>query len=149
MIEIRNISDRREAVWQINLFDEANGINPSQRAKYERPLWFYIAAILPSSEEPGLRVGTIRHKLQLQGIHIIDKSIRRTLRIMMNPDTSIDPARRNFGQSAWAVVQAMEGIIKQLEPQDNTCNIVETYKWKCNKEMVRFHRSAFRLTIRP
>jgi major membrane immunogen (membrane-anchored lipoprotein) len=41
MITVNSIKERREAVTAINDYDNRTGGLKSQRAKYEKPLWWY------------------------------------------------------------------------------------------------------------
>lgn len=108
---ISGFVDSREVVNKLNEFYANTGITVAQKAKYERPLWFYIAAILTGRDRNKMwSIEGIQEELANHNIKVSAVSILRTLKIMMNLDEAIHPHRRNCGISCYDTVRGMGGI---------------------------------------
>ena len=145
MITVKNIPQRREAVTAINVYDRENGLNSSQRAKYERPLWAFVAALLPGEDRTYAPSQTdLQEQLAEHGIHVTLPAIGRTLHIMLHLDESIHPHRRNCGVSCYEAVKQMGGI--QMYPDNHKDNVTR-YSFGASHAKVTYLRRVFGLTI--
>ena len=148
MITVKNIPERREAVTAINVYDRENGLNSSQRAKYERPLWAFIAAILVGNDRSfAMSPTSIQNHLKKHNIHVTLPAITRTLNVMINLDKSIHPHRRNCGISCYEAVSRMGGIKTW---RCNTPGYIDghtLYSFDSPQSTVYYQRKAMGLTI--
>lgn len=111
MIKVNSVSERREAVTAINDYDNRTGGLKSQRAKYEKPLWWYILAILNGSDHKYAHsVQNIIDELKNHNIIVSQVSVNRTLRIMSDTSFHIHPHRRGCGISCHEAVKLLGGI---------------------------------------
>ncbi len=110
-MRIKNIPHRREAVTAINVFDKENGIGTSQKAKYEKPLWYFILAVLPSQDAKPVTIDDIRAKLARHNIIVTYAAIRSSLLVMINKEASIHPHRRNCGVGCFEAVNLLGDIV--------------------------------------
>lgn len=149
MITVTNIPERRQAVTAINNYDRLNGLNSSQRAKYERPLWAFIAAILPGSDaKSAMDTLTIQAILADSNIHVTVPAIYRALKVMTNLDYSIHPHRRNCGASCYDVVEKMGGIKRwKCSNRDNAGQPPVLYSFGVSQAKVYRSRRVFGLTV--
>lgn len=108
-----SIQERRGAVTGLILFDEENGILRSQRAKYEKPHWAYIAGMLVGKDKAdtgALTCSQIAEKLVPHGIYIKANAIHRFIQQMKRPRVAVRTENRRLGQSALEVITQMGGI---------------------------------------
>ena len=148
---IKDVGHRREAVTAINVFDEVNGIRTSQRAKYEKPMWYYILAVLPPSDkdEPGMTVDCIIRKLAQHNIVVKHQAVYRTLIVMINKSESIHPHRRNCGVNCYDAVGAMGDIEYYDTPLNEKGRPSFWYILGANKEQVNRARRAYNIRLKP
>jgi hypothetical protein len=108
-----SITERRGMVTGQNLFDEENGIPSSQRAKYEKQNWAFVAGLLVGRDRADIGALTchdISTKLEPHGLFIKPNAIYRIIHAMKRPYHSINHAIRAHGQSCLEVIQLMGGI---------------------------------------
>jgi hypothetical protein len=143
--------DSREVVNRLNEFYVNSGIVISQKAKYERPSWFYIAGILNGSDRKWAHSPqTIQDELAEHGINLAIPAISRTLKIMMNLDYSIHPHRRNCGISCYDVVKGLGGVIRVRE-YDHIGKGQPSYVYYFGEKQSRVYRfrKAHNITVNP
>jgi hypothetical protein len=132
---INSIADRRYWTNEINDYDDRNGVLRSQRAKYEKPTWWYIACILPGFNKRGLSTTEIQNILAAFNIFITYQSISRILRIMSDTKFQIHPHRRGCGISCHDVVTELGGLDGGCYEGDNREMF---YNFKVNDNAVRY-----------
>ena len=108
-LTIQGFVDSREVVNKLNEFYVATGVVTSQKAKYEKPTWFYILAVLGTVKRR-MTILDIQAKLAEHGLNITYQSIRRFLIVMMNTGAAIHSHRRNCGVSCHELVQRFGGV---------------------------------------
>ena len=111
-----SIIERRGMVTGQNLFDEENGIPTSQRAKYEKQNWAFIAGLLVGRDKAdtgALTCHDISAKLEPHGLFIKPNAIYRIIQRMKRLQESIHRNNRYIGQSCLEVVQQM-GKIREI-----------------------------------
>lgn len=146
MITINNIPQRREAVNAINEYDQKNGLNSSQKAKYERPLWAFVASILPGNDvnwAPSQK--EIISTLAKHNINITQPAVHCALRTMIKLDESIHPHRRNCGISCYEAVKQMGNICVHNDADGD--KRIKRYSFGAPHSKVLRVRKAFNLTI--
>jgi hypothetical protein len=110
---VENIAHRRQLVTEINLFDIEHGIATSQRAKYEKPHWAFVAGLLCGRDvqvTEALNCHQISNSLAAHGVFIKPNAIYRIIQAMKRPGHSIKPSIRAHGQSCLEIVRAFGGI---------------------------------------
>jgi hypothetical protein len=117
-MNINSIGERREAVNAINDYDSRNGVLISQKAKHEKPVWWYILAVLVEAKKT-LTTDEIVEILKEHELPYSRQVVHRFLRVMMNLDESIHPHRRNCGISCYDAVTRLGGI-KLCGPNKHT-----------------------------
>lgn len=150
MITVNSIPERREAVTAINDFDDRTGMLKSQRAKYEKPLWFYILAILCGKDQKRCHsVQCIVDILAIHNIKVSKASVNRTLKIMLDTNYHIHPHRRGCGVSCHEAVAKMGGLLycKQQNNQTGLGAPVHLYFLGGNISSVRYWRRVFNIHL--
>ncbi len=111
MITVNSVVERREAVTAINDYDTRTGGLKSQRAKYEKPLWWYILALLNGqNNQYAHSVENIVEDLKYHNIVVSQASVYRALAIMSDTAHQIHPNRRGCGISCHTAVKLLGGI---------------------------------------
>ena len=153
MIQITNIPERREAVTAINNYDQLNGINPSQKAKYEKPVWFYVLACLGGNDrKPAVTIADIVTMLSYHNIHIGYQSIRLALRTLIHKQESIQPNRRNCGVGCYEAVSALGDIKVQLGtrvPNQGRGRPESLYWLGQPSQRVGYYKRVYNIFVRP
>jgi hypothetical protein len=149
---ISGFVDSREVVNKLNEFYANTGVVVSQNAKYEKPTWFYIAAILNGEDRLSAHSPQdIQRQLAEHGIKITIPSISRLLHIMMNLDESIHPHRRNCGISCYDVVKGLGGLERCRSPKyENTVGQSPyVYYFGAPQAKVYRFRKAYNIYVNP
>jgi hypothetical protein len=146
-LQIKSVIDRRHVVTKINEFDDNNGIGKSQRAKYEKPMWYYVACILNGSDRTSAFSQTdMVEILAGHGIVVSKMTIARTLKLMTNLDESIQPQRRNCGVGCYEAVRALGGI----QDNGNWSSVEENLYWfGKHTNSVNYYRRSFNIRLEP
>jgi hypothetical protein len=126
-MKITSISQRREAVNAINEYDANNGVGTSQKAKHEKPLWWFILAILNGRDGKPMSAFEITDKLAQHGLNYTVPAITAALKVMMNLDKSIHPCRRNCGISCYDAVRKMGEIDLDFVPSQGRTGMKARY----------------------
>jgi hypothetical protein len=145
---ISGFVDSREVVNKLNEFYANTGVVISQRAKYERPTWFYILSVL--GRRP-MTVQQIVDKLKTNNINTGYYSVLRFLKVMMNTEEAIHPHRRNCGISCHELVADFGGVIQ------NKCAIhtnekgapFDTYHLGGSAPSVNYFRRVYNVYVNP
>lgn len=141
MITVNSVSERREAVTAINDYDNRTGGLKSQRAKYEKPLWWFILAILNGRDSVrGHSTDDIRQELLSHNLDYSQPAIDRCLKIMTNLDYSIHPHRRNCGISCYDAVT----ILGDLHHQGNYARV---FRLGVTQEEADYHRKSHNIVL--
>lgn len=109
-LTISGFIDSREVVNKLNEFYAGTGVVVSQKAKYERPTWFYILAALGRRH---MTVNQIVDKLKRHNITIGYHSVLRFLKIMSNTSRAIHPHKRHCGVSCHELVTSFGGVHRE------------------------------------
>lgn len=141
MITVNSVSERREAVTAVNDYDTRTGGLKSQRAKYEKPLWWFILAILNGKDSvTGHTTVDIRLELMSHNLHYSQPAIDRCLKIMTNLDYSIQPQRRNCGISCYDAVTTLGDLHCQG-------NYARVYRLGVTKSEAAYHRKSHNIIL--
>ena len=141
-------TDARLLVNNINEFYANTGVCNSQRAKYEKPNWAFVAACLPGSDKEPVSCVQISAMLKKHQLLLTPTAIYRIIRHMVYRREAIHPHRRNIGQSCALVVRDM-GEIKFSQTTDKD-GVVENFYWfdRRHSEIIKLRR-ALELIIKP
>lgn len=154
-LHIHGFVDSREVVNKLNEFYNSVGVVISQRAKYEKPSWFYILAILSDSEYGNglLTINDIVCLLKEHNLKISYQSVRRYLKIMMNTKAAIHPHRRNCGISCHEFVKGFGGIARVIGTGIDSCSDFgrppDAYRLGFSKVGVEYFKRAYNVNIEP
>jgi hypothetical protein len=149
-LQIKGFVDSREVVNKLNEFYANTGVVVSQRAKYERPSWFYVAAILNGSDRSEAHSPKcIQKQLETAGIKLTIPAISRTLKIMMNLDESIHPHRRNCGVSCHDVVKGLGRVHRSRSHSFRRGQPSYVYYFGADQAKVYRFRKAFNIYLNP
>lgn len=150
-LQIKGFVDSREVVNKLNEFYANTGVVVSQRAKYERPSWFYVAAILNGDDRRWAHTPqSIQEILANHGINLTIPAITRTLKIMMNLDESIHPHRRNCGISCYDVVRGLGNVHRTVvSGHVGRGHPAYVYYFGADQAKVYRFRKAFNITLNP
>ena len=132
---ISGFVDSREVVNKLNEFYTNTGVVVSQRAKYEKPTWFYILAAL--SRHPQT-VQEIMDTLKSHNLNLGYQSVLRFLKIMMNTEKAIHPHRRNCGIGCHEAVNLFGGIKRTVCAVYTGANPADTFQLNCNDPAENF-----------
>lgn len=146
---ISDVGNRREAVTAINVFDRANGIRVSQGAKYEKPIWYFVLAVLPGADKEGITVNQILRRLAKHGVFVSQVAVNRVLNIMIHKDASIHPYRRNCGIGCYEAVSKMGDIQSAAESNGNRGCPPGLFWLGADTYEVNKARRAFHITMKP
>lgn len=152
MITVNSYPERREAVTAINDFDTRTGGLKSQKAKYEKPLWFYILALLPGQDQSfGMGVDDIQKELKKHNLHFTVVAIHRALQVMMNLDESIKPHRRNCGISCYEATEKLGGVKRCVSFSSRPVPGARPMVYYLGKSisLIHYHRKAWNIYVNP
>jgi hypothetical protein len=147
MITVNSIKERREAVTAINDYDNRTGGLKSQRAKYEKPLWWYILAILNGRDVMTTQtIQNIVARLKTHGIVVSWQSVNRTVMIMFDTDRQIHPHRRGCGIGCHEAVKILGGLlwVYKKSPVGRTAMSICL---NSNQHMVDYYRRSWNIKI--
>lgn len=150
-LTIAGFVDSREVVRKLNEFYTATGVLVSQKAKYEKPTWYYIACILNGvNRKNGHTVEDIQYVLKAHGIDVSIQAIRRFLRMMMDTNSAVHPHRRNCGVSCHEIVTRLGGVESGLDSQhEKRGHPAMVYWFGAKQSAVNYVRRVFNLTLEP
>jgi hypothetical protein len=147
-MNINSIQERREAVTAINDFDVRTGVLKSQRAKYEKPLWFYILAILNGRDNSVAHsVQCIVDRLKNHGIVVGWPAVNRTFNIMMDTNKQIHPHRRGCGIGCHEAVARLGGVRMVTANPNGLGRPPVLFYLGANQIDVNYYRRAWNIKI--
>jgi len=147
-LRIEGFVDSRELVNRLNQFYAATGVVISQKAKYEKPTWFYILAVLGTVHRR-MTILDIQERLAEYGLNVTYQSIRSFLKVMMNTEKAIHPHRRNCGISCHELVTLLGGVECEYEDIHTGGRPADTYYLGLTSVGLNYWKKVHNVYVKP
>ena len=145
-LNITSFMDSREVVNKLNTFYAGTGVIISQKAKYERPTWFYILAVLTHHRQS---INQIVEKLKQHNLNVTRENVYRFLKIMLNTRRAIHPHRRNCGMSCHTMVIMFGGVHCDVASIPTRACPADGYYLGEHKHNINYLKRVYGISINP